>query len=210
MRRSDERAIVRVTMARWGRFAFAYLGMAALAVVIALATRGLVPFSHPDPWLPLKPPRDFFYSLALGLSFGALIAFLTRLSVPRFAWAKNLHRELRPLARNVSTPGIIALAVTSSLGEELLFRGLLQPWLGFWAQGILFGLLHQLAGSSRWVWASWATLVGLSFGAIFELTGSLAGPLAAHALINALNLSFLKSYDTEPRRGLGGLLQQRS
>ncbi len=197
-------------MARWGRFALAYLGMAALSVVIALATRGIVPLRHPDPWLPLRPPSDVLYSLALGLSFGALIAVLTRLSVPRFAWARNLHRELRPLARDVSTPGIVALALTSSLGEELLFRGLLQPWLGFWAQGILFGLLHQLAGSSRWVWASWAMLVGLSFGAMFELTGSLAGPLAAHALINALNLSYLKNHDTEPRRGLGGLLQQRS
>lgn len=197
-------------MARWGRFAVAYLGMAALAVVIGLLTRGFVPLRHPDPWLPLRPPRDVLYSLALGLAYGALIAVLTRLAVPRFAWARNLHRELRPLARGVSTPGIIALAVTSSFGEELLFRGLLQPWLGFWAQGILFGLLHQLAGSSRWVWATWATLVGLSFGAIFELTGSLAGPLAAHALINALNLSYLKNHDTEPRRGLGGLLQQRS
>jgi membrane protease YdiL (CAAX protease family) len=197
-------------MARWGRFALAYLGMAALAVVIALATRGLVPLSHPDPWLPLRFPRDVLYSLALGLAYGALIAVLTRLSVRRFAWARNLHRELRPFARDVSTPGIVALALTSSFGEELLFRGLLQPWLGFWAQGILFGLLHQLAGSSRWVWASWATLVGLSFGAIFELTGSLAGPLAAHALINALNLSYLKNHDTEPRRPLGGLLQQRS
>jgi membrane protease YdiL (CAAX protease family) len=59
------------------------------------------------------------------------------------------------------------------------------------------------------VWAGWATLVGLLLGSIFALTGSLAGPVAAHALVNGLNLSYLKNYDPEPRRGLGGLLGSR-
>lgn len=196
-------------MARWGRFAAAYAGMALFAALIALGTRGALPLSLPAPWLPLRPPRDILYSLALGVGFGALVAIGTRFSVPRFAWARDLHRELRPLARDLSAVGIVALAVTSSLGEELLFRGLLQPWLGLWFQGLLFGVLHQLAGSSRWVWAGWATLVGLALGAIFALTGSLAGPLAAHALINGLNLSYLRSHDPSPRRGLGGLLGSR-
>jgi membrane protease YdiL (CAAX protease family) len=53
--------------------------------------------------------------------------------------------------------------------------------------------------------------MGLSFGALFELTGSLLGPIVAHALINCLNLAYLKSHDPEPRRrALGGLLGQRS
>jgi membrane protease YdiL (CAAX protease family) len=77
----------------------------------------------------------------------------------------------------------------------LLFRGLFQPWIGLWPQAILFGLLHQLPGPSRWIWVSWAFLVGLALGALFELTGSLLGPLAAHALVNGVNLSFLKNHD---------------
>ena len=196
-------------MARWGRFAAAYAGMALFAALVAFGTRGSLPFSLPSPWLPLGSPRDVLYSLALGICFGALVAVGTRLSVPRYAWARDLHRELRPLARDLSATGIAALAITSSLGEELLFRGLLQPWLGVWLQALLFGVLHQLAGPSRWVWAGWATLVGLVLGAIFALTGSLAGPLAAHALINGLNLSYLRSHDPSPRRGLGGLLGSR-
>ena len=196
-------------MARWGRFAAAYAAMALFAALVALGTRGSLPLSSPSAWLPLRSPRDVLYSLALGICFGALIAVGTRLCVPRFAWARDLHRELRPLARDLSSMGIVALAVTSSLGEELLFRGLLQPWLGLWLQALLFGVLHQLAGPSRWVWAGWATLVGLALGAIFSLTGSLAGPLAAHALINGLNLSYLRSHDPSPRRGLGGLLGSR-
>ena len=197
-------------MHRWGRFAAAYTGMALVAVLIALATRGEPPLSLPHPWLPLASPRDVLYSAALGVTFGMLVALGTRFSVPRFAWAKNLHVELRPFVKNVTPIGIVMLALTSSLGEEILFRGLLQPWLGLWLQALLFGVLHQLAGPSRWVWAAWATLIGLLFGCIFELTGSLAGPLAAHALINGLNLAYLKNHDPEPRRGLGGLLAERS
>jgi uncharacterized protein len=197
-------------MARWGWFAAAYGLVAVTAVVLALLVRQTSPLVFPDPWLPLPPATSHVYSLAIGLAFGSLIAVATRLSVPRWAWAKNLHLELRPLARGLSASGILALALSSALGEELLFRGLLQPWIGLWLQTLLFGIVHQLPGPSRWIWVTWATLVGLALGALFELTGSLAGPIAAHALINALNLSFLKNHDPEVgRRGLGGLLGQR-
>jgi len=183
--------------------------MALIAAGIALGTRGTLPLTLASPWLPLETPRDVLYSLGLGTCFGLLVAIGTRYAVPRFAWARDLHRELRPLTQGLSGLGIVALAVTSSLGEELLFRGLLQPWLGLWLSALLFGVLHQLAGPSRWIWAGWATVVGLLLGAIFALTGSLAGPLAAHALVNGLNLSYLKQHDPEPRRGLGGLLGSR-
>ena len=66
-------------------------------------------------------------------------------------------------------------------------------------QALLFGLVHQLPGPSRWVWAGWAFGVGLVLGIIFQLTGSLLGPLAAHALVNGVNLTFLKHYDPAPR-----------
>jgi membrane protease YdiL (CAAX protease family) len=102
------------------------------------------------------------------------------------------------------------LAALSAIGEELLFRGLLEPWLGLVPQALLFGIVHQIPGRSRWVWVTWATVIGLALGAMFELTGSLAGPLAAHALINGCNLLYLKRHDPEPQHRLGGLLGQRS
>ena len=197
-------------MMRWGRFAAAYIGMGVIAGVIAVIWRTGSPFTYPDPWLHLTPLGAHTYSLALGITLGMLIVIVTRACVGRFEWARRLHRELRPFARGISTTGIVVLAGLSALGEELLFRGLLEPWLGLVPQALLFGLLHQVRGASRWVWMSWATAVGLVFGAMFELTGSLSGPIAAHAVVNALNLSYLKSHDPEPRRRLlGGLLGQR-
>lgn len=200
-------------MLRWGRVAVAYLAASASAIAIALLWRGASPFNfYGEPWLVLPSALGHAYSLIIGLALGAAVAFSTRIFVARYAWARNLHTELRPVARDLSAAGIIAVAAFSALGEELWFRGVLEPWIGLWLQAALFGIVHaQLRGPSRWAWISWATIMGLAFGAIFQLTGSLAGPIAAHALINSLNLYYLKSHDPEPRRRpLGGLLSQRS
>jgi membrane protease YdiL (CAAX protease family) len=199
-------------MLRWGRVAVAYLAASASAIAVALLWRGTLPFSYAgEPWLALPAVLGHVYSLLIGLGLGALVAFSTRIFVARYSWARNLHSELRPVARNLSSAGILAVAAFSALGEELWFRGILQPWLGLCLQAAVFGIVHaQLRGPSRWAWISWATVMGLAFGVIFQLTGSLAGPIAAHALINCLNLSYLKSHDPEPRRrALGGLLSQR-
>jgi uncharacterized protein len=198
-------------MLRWGRVAAAYLAASASAVGLALLWRDSSPFLFSDPWLVLPGVTSHVCSAAIGLAFGGLVAFSTRVFVTRFAWARNLHRELRPVARDLSASGIVAVALFSALGEELWFRGLLQVWVGLWLQALAFGIVHsQLRGPSRWAWVIWAMIMGLGFGAIFELTGSLVGPIVAHAVINALNLSYLKNHDPEPRRkSLGGLLGQR-
>jgi membrane protease YdiL (CAAX protease family) len=199
-------------MLRWGRVAVAYLAASVSAVALALFWRGSSPFVYSEPWLVLPDFLSHVYSVIAGLALGGLVVFSTRVFVTRFSWARNLHSELRPVARDLSALGIVALATFSGLGEELWFRGLLQPWAGLWLQALAFGIVHsQLRGPSRWAWVSWATIMGLAFGAIFALTGSLAGPIVAHALINCLNLAYLKNHDPEPRRrALGGLLGQRS
>jgi uncharacterized protein len=200
----------RIAMRRWGPFALAYAALGIVASVIAVVWRDGSPLVHPEPWLSLEPRASHTYSLLFGVAFGGLVVVSTRPLVSRFAWAQNLYQDLRPLARSLSSPGIVCLAVLSAIGEELLFRGLLLPFVGLLPQALLFGLVHYLPTKSRWAWAAWATVVGVAFGAMFQLTGSLAGPLAAHALINGLNLFYLKRSAPAPQRRLGGLLGQRS
>ena len=194
-------------MLRWGRFALAYAFLGVLSAVLAVVLRSGSPFAHPTPLLTLADPARHTYSVMMGLTVGALIVLSTRVTVARFEWARRLHSELRPIARVMTTQGIVVLALLSALGEELLFRGLLQPWVGIILQALAFGFLHQVRGPSRYVWMTWATAVGLVLGAIFQVTGSLLGPIAAHALVNGLNLAYLKNHDPTPaRRALGGLL----
>ncbi|MFO7180239.1 MAG: CPBP family intramembrane glutamic endopeptidase [Pseudomonadota bacterium] len=198
-------------MLRYGLLAIAYAGMAGLAIGISELFLDRAVWWHPEPWLALDGNVAHAYSGVLGMLLGAIVVVGTRRMVERLGWAQELARALRPFARDLSGLGIIVVAVLSSVGEELLFRGLLQPWVGVWIQALLFGLLHQMPGPSRWAWVGWASVIGLVFGALFALTGSLLGPILAHIVINGFNLNYLQNHDPElPRRGLGGLLGHRS
>lgn len=196
---------------RWPLVGIAYILIGIAASLVAW-WRGVPVWTHPRPWVVL----DFglersVYSGLVGVAIAGLVVMITRALVGRVAFATKLHAELRPLARSMSTTTVVYLALTSAFGEELLFRGLLEPWVGLVPQALVFGLLHQVGGPSRWVWMGWATVMGLTLGAMFHCTGSLVGPVLAHAMINAVNLSHLKSFDPhrEPRR-LGGLLSLRT
>jgi len=59
--------------------------------------------------------------------------------------------------------------------------------------GHAFGLAHQMRGPGRWPWVAFSAIVGLALGALYAATGSLLGPIAAHAAINAANLAWLRS-----------------
>jgi uncharacterized protein len=195
-------------MFRWG--AMAYGGLAIAVCVGSLIWRGEIPLHFTPPWMTLGPLAAHAYSCLLGAAVGISTVFLSRVAVGRFVWARRLHNELRPIARQLSSVDIVVLAALSAVGEELLFRGILQPVLGVFGQALVFGLLHQMTGPSRWIWVTWAGVVGFVFGVLFQLTGSLLGPILAHALINGLNLGFLKHHNLEPsRQDIGGLLDRR-
>jgi uncharacterized protein len=145
-------------------------------------------------------------SLAMGLVLACATIAASRVLLRTSAWARALHAELRPALRHTSELGIIAVALASGIVEELVFRGLLVPMAGLVLSSAAFGLLHQVRGRGRWAWATWAAFTGLALGAIFVLTGSLAGPILAHASINLVNMRHLRDTDVgEPRARLGGM-----
>jgi len=150
-------------------------------------------------------------SLAGGLGIAIAIIAATRYLVRRTAWARALHEDLRPMARALGEGAVIPVALASSIGEEVLFRGALVPWLGVIASSVLFGALHQMRGRSRLIWVAFATVVGLMFAGLFRATGSLLGPIVAHALINGANLRFLITHapsSNKRRESMGGLLRR--
>ena len=86
---------------------------------------------------------------------------------------------------------IVILALASSIGEELLFRGALLPWMGLWVQAAVFAALHIGPGRRFLPWTASALALGLAFGALAQWTGNLGGPIAAHFAINFLNLRYI-------------------
>lgn len=176
----------------------AYGALGVLGAALAYWFAGGRPLEHPRPWLELPPLARMSLSVALGVAFAFALVVMTRVTVGRFTWARRLHLELQPVARRFDHREIWMVAVLSSLGEELFFRSFLVPTVGLWASTLLFGFLHQVRGPSRWVWAAWAGAVGLGLGALFVATGSVLGPIVAHALVNGTNLGFLKNHEVDP------------
>jgi membrane protease YdiL (CAAX protease family) len=160
-------------------------------------------------WLGMRGAAAFLASLGAGICIGAVTIAATRVAVRRAAWARALHAALRPAVHGAGDGLILVVAAASAIGEELLFRGLLVPLLGIVGSSAVFGALHQIQGRARWWWIAWAMGMGIVFAVVFRATGSLVGPIVAHAAINAANLRYLRDNDPTPRpRLLGGILRR--
>jgi uncharacterized protein len=186
----------------------------ATSVLVAVAACGVSfalgsnPFSCRG-WLGAHGAASWLLSLGLGLLVGSVTVAATPAVVQRWRWARALHAALRPVMADAGDGTLLAVAVAGAAGEELFFRGLLVPLVGVVASSIAFASLHQVSGPARWGWMLWAAIMGLIFGTIFAATGSLAGPLVAHAAINHHNLRFLRDHNPGATiRPLGGLLRR--
>jgi len=163
-----------------------YGAMALVALVIA-AGRGnpdLYRLGDATGWWLLAGP-------AIGAGIGLSVVGLTRIATRHLQWARDLHASFHDLLGPLSRREILILALASSIGEELLFRGALLPWLGLWWQGLVFALLHVGPGKRFLPWTTSALVLGVGFGALAQGTHSLGGPIAAHFMINFLNLKFI-------------------
>ncbi len=94
-----------------------------------------------------------------------------------------------------SAGGILLLSVMAGIGEEALFRGVIQTGLAQRIPGpaavavaaLLFGAAHWLTAT----YALLASLIGLYLGALFLLTENLLVPAIAHAAYDVVALSVL-------------------
>jgi len=171
----------------------AYVAFAVLLTAVAVGLRGALPWAHPTPSWSLSPFAAAGWSVLLCAGIALVVIVFSRIASRRFDWAQRLADGLRPVASSFSAAEIVAVALASSVAEELLFRAVLVPWLGVVPAAIAFGLAHQMRGPSRFVWIAFSCVVGLGLGAVYASTGSLVGPILAHAAINAVNLAWLKA-----------------
>jgi uncharacterized protein len=160
--------------------------------------------AHPSPWLDLSPAWALGSSALLGVSIAAITIFATRVLVRRARWASELHVAFREMLGPLDAATIAILALTSGIGEELFFRGAMQPSIGLVITAFVFGAVHVGPDRRFLAWTAWAVLMGFVLGAVHEATGSLLGPIIAHVVINYENLQFISSYDPrDPRRDVG-------
>lgn len=116
------------------------------------------------------------------------------------SWARETEDKATALTKYLTEfsnvgqfiTGFIVIAVLAALGEELVFRGMLQPALqkatgnihaAIWISAILFSSLHlQFYGFVPRV------LLGALFGYLYFWSGNLLVPMIAHFVNNAFSV----------------------
>jgi membrane protease YdiL (CAAX protease family) len=108
---------------------------------------------------------------------------------------RQVHALIGEMFPSASLGQLALVAALAGVGEELLFRGVLQTIFGWWTTpivglvmaSIVFGLLHAL---SR-VYFLLATIIGLCFGWMTWYYNDLVAPMVAHAFYDFVALVYL-------------------
>jgi hypothetical protein len=113
--------------------------------------------------------------------------------------AKITVETLVPLFRHCGLAQLAIISALAGLGEETLFRGVVQAgatqaigghdgvWLGLLVAALLFGLLHFITPT----YAILAGLIGLYIGWLWLLSGNLLTPIVTHGAYDFLALVYL-------------------
>lgn len=155
-------------------------------------------------WLLGQPPlgRFAFSFAAVGwgvVATGPMLLLLLLLRAPPWQPFVRLRevvdQTVLPLFDGWSTWDLASLALVAGVGEEMLFRGVLQdaiargtgPWLAVLVASIIFGAMHSITRA----YAVVATVLGLWLGAVYLWSGNLLAAMIAHALYDFITLVVL-------------------
>jgi membrane protease YdiL (CAAX protease family) len=101
------------------------------------------------------------------------------------------HDIIVPLFGRMSLAAVVVLGAAAGIGEEWLFRGVVQPLAGLIPASVLFGMAH--IGSRRMLpFGVWATAMGAVMGGLAYVTGGLIAPMVAHGVYDLLALEYIR------------------
>ena len=140
------------------------------------------------------------WGAAAALPLMVLLLVCVRVPVWPFSGvAEVIDRMLTPMFRDISLLNLAMISALAGLGEELLFRGLIQQgladwiggpagvWIGLVAASIIFGLFHPVTPT----YTVLATLMGAYLGWLWIDTENLLVPITAHGVYDFLALAYM-------------------
>ncbi len=178
-------------------------------LLAAVFEGGLVFVALAAGWVLGQPPLQTLHGSWSAAGWGAVAALgpLAALWLcVRWKWrpiqrlVDVVNRLMLPLFEYARTAELAIIAVLAGLGEEALFRGVVQAvtadwiggsagvWAGLAVASLLFGLVHLITPA----YGVFATLMGLYLGLLWLWTDNLLAPITAHAVYDFLALVYLR------------------
>ncbi len=135
-----------------------------------------------------------------GAALGALFALPLNAAIRRVQWFAAFHRQMIDLVSRLDLSGLnpLWLSLCAGIGEELLFRGALQPLVGPWTTSVIFTAVHYQTGGfltmNRWkaMYAVLIFVVSLGLGAECVHIGLIAA-IVTHTVADVVSLTSLRA-----------------
>ncbi|MFT7056681.1 MAG: membrane protease YdiL (CAAX protease family) [Roseivirga sp.] len=179
-----------------------------------LANKPLGSFFNESKVEPIPFLLALFSTVAFILVNGYIIEWNANINLPEFMsgfeeWAKELEQSMAETTKLFTTfdsfgafaLAFIVVAVIPGIGEELLFRGLLQNslhrWtrnthIAIWASAFIFSAIHlQFYGLFP------RMALGALFGYLYVWSGNLWYPIIAHIANNGISLTVAYLFQLE-------------
>ncbi len=159
-------------------FGLGGLGLTLIHIFVQGGIVGVLSFGAP-----------LHYQLFRGAFFGLIAALnlLWLINTPILDEARIFFTKLLDDAQ-LQTGDLLFLSLAAGIGEELLFRGALQPFIGIWPTAILFVALHGYLNPLNLKMSLYGVLmvvVSAGLGYLFEYVGIYAA-MTAHFLVDAI------------------------
>lgn len=128
----------------------------------------------------------------IGLLGAGLLQILSFFFEDWFVSYRDLKGVVMRILGPLSVPMACYLALMTAFGEELVFRGAIQPVAGLLVTSFLFGLMHVGPGGLLSAWSLWAMIAGALLGWMFDETKSLWPSILAHFVVNFISIMSLR------------------
>ncbi|WP_168221595.1 CPBP family intramembrane glutamic endopeptidase [Aquisphaera giovannonii] len=115
------------------------------------------------------------------------------------------EEEFVPLLSGSSWSDMLLVSISAGVGEELLFRGVIQGTLAAWmgdaggiaVSSVVFGILHPISMP----YVVLTMVLGAYLGTLYLLTGNLLAPMITHATYDLALMAYLLRWRYRGRQG---------
>lgn len=143
--------------------------------------------------------------LMIGIPYGLLVALIARFIVSRKFMEGVRMRYAKMLGDlELNWSEIIFISLCAGVGEELLFRGAMQPLLGIYLTAFIFVAIHGYLNPRDWrisVYGLFMTVAVIGFGYLTEIYGIWTA-VAAHTIVDVVLLADYRNNGPNEAEGM--------